>query len=495
MTRHTTIALALSVALLATACGGGGDEGAGGTGAGGDGGGGGSGGSGGGIGGLPADPEPPVAASVEARVVGRTGRDLRVTVEGSDPNGDVVMLRLRPLDASGGELAVVDLDDDGAADSSTLPAPLGAPVLGQATFTAGATVHRLYLAAPTLASVGVRLVDRHGLESEEQVVAIATQPILASGESCDPSGQANRCEDGKGCHGEPPVCADGVAPEIGRFAYLRTSTSPRILIEGTEPEDDLTQLRLDFLDSRGQPVSVDLDGDDNPDASFFEFDVVGYAIDGTFFVEIAPIEGFDTLVPQLSAVATDAAGNAGGSQQAKAAIPGKRSRSQSCDPRGFDICGSGLVCMPGIVGLANKCETLSRTRDAKLDVAPVLDPALGRTVFVGRAEGSSVLDAPVDCSAGDPTGRPEGIAKLHLAAAATRLTLSTESPWTDFDSTVYLLPADATSSAGALGCGDDSPSGSASLVELENVPAGDYLVVVDSWNSVGGNFELSVTVE
>ncbi len=495
MTRYTTIILAV---LLATACGGG-SEGAGGTGSGdGGSGGGGSGGSGGGTGGTgwtPVEPVPPVASSAEARVVGSSGRDLQVSVAGADPDGDVVSIRLRLLDGAGADLPVVDLDGDGEPDSSLLSATPSASLSGQEAFTATATVHRLYLVAPTLVSVGVRLVDVYGLMSEERIVPILTQPIRAPGESCDPAAVVDRCETGKGCYGDSPICQEGRAPEITRFAYVRTSTSPRILIEGTEPEDDLASLRLGFLNSRGEAIQVDLDGDDLVDGDSLDLSLVGYARDGAFFVELEPIEGFDRLVPQLSASASDAVGHVGATQTAKAAVANKRNRGQSCDPRGFDECASGTVCAPGIVGRENKCELVNRYRDNELKAAPLLDPAAGNVIFAGRVEGTSVFDVPVDCSAGDPTGRPDAIAKLRLASPAARLTLTTVSPWTDFDTAVYLLPAEATSSEAALGCGDDSPAGSASLLELENVPAGDYLVVVDSWNTYGGTFELFVGVE
>jgi hypothetical protein len=484
--------LVLALALGAIACGGSGDEGEGG--AGGDAGGG-SGGTGeAGTGGLPADPEPPVLDAAEARVTGRTGRDLRVTVQGTDPNGDVAMIRLRLLDGAGDEIPVVDVDGDDVPDSGALPAPLAVSVAGQETFNASSTLYRIYLRVPTVVSVAVRLVDAHGLESEEQIVEIATQPMRAAGEACDPAAVLDRCEDGQGCRGEPPLCQEGLAPEILRFAYVKTSDFPRILIEGAEPEDDLSMVRLGFLDSRGESMAVDLDGDDVTDGSSFEIDSSWLARDGAFFLEVEPMQGFDALVPQLSAVATDAGGRSSAAVQAKATKAPTRSRSQSCDPRGFDVCGSGLVCSPGLVGATNQCETLSRVRDLRIEAGPVLDPSLGHSLFVGYADGSSVYDAPVGCSTGDPTGRPEGIARLHLGVPAARLTLSTASWWTDFDTTVYLLPAEATTSASALGCGDDGPTGSASLLELANVPAGDYLVVVDSWNQ-GGSFELSVTAE
>ncbi len=46
-----------------------------------------------------------------------------------------------------------------------------------------------------------------------------------------------------------------------------------------------------------------------------------------------------------------------------------------------------------------------------------------------------------------------------------------------------------------LGCDDDGTTSSASTVTLTNLSAGEYTVVVDTWNQAGGHFELAVKLE
>jgi hypothetical protein len=88
------------------------------------------------------------------------------------------------------------------------------------------------------------------------------------------------------------------------------------------------------------------------------------------------------------------------------------------------------------------------------------------------------------------------VARLVLAQAAATLTLSVANPGTDFDTTMYLLPGCPSTSAGALGCDDDNGIiGVSSLLVLQNVPAGTYTVVVDSFKPHGGNYQLTATVQ
>jgi hypothetical protein len=50
--------------------------------------------------------------------------------------------------------------------------------------------------------------------------------------------------------------------------------------------------------------------------------------------------------------------------------------------------------------------------------------------------------------------------------------------------------------AGALGCNDDDPNnGYASTLTLNNVPAGNYWVIVDSVTSKGGTYGLTISVQ
>jgi hypothetical protein len=67
---------------------------------------------------------------------------------------------------------------------------------------------------------------------------------------------------------------------------------------------------------------------------------------------------------------------------------------------------------------------------------------------------------------------------------------------TSFDTVLYAMPGCPNDNADALGCSDDVPMGAgASELVLENLPAGDYVVVIDSFDPMGGNFELHAIIE
>ena len=138
------------------------------------------------------------------------------------------------------------------------------------------------------------------------------------------------------------------------------------------------------------------------------------------------------------------------------------------------------------------CTSASAVRSLKLAAAPLLDPSRGPAQAFGTVEGVSLWDAPIGCVGNDAVGRPESVARLHLAAAVSELVLTTALPETDFDTAVYLIPAGAATSATALGCNDDE-KGYSSALTLSNVPAGDYTVVIESIQRRGGHFGLSVT--
>jgi hypothetical protein len=74
--------------------------------------------------------------------------------------------------------------------------------------------------------------------------------------------------------------------------------------------------------------------------------------------------------------------------------------------------------------------------------------------------------------------------------------LSTGRPGTTVDTIVTLLPGctDAAITR-PIGCNDDAFKSTTSLLTLNNVPAGEYLVVVDTWSTTGGRVELAIDVK
>lgn len=476
--------------------GGGGSTG---TGGGSTGMGGGNGGTGGGTG-VTSDggvAYPPEFTMLEVRASGRTGRDLYFAVKGKDRNLDAVSVWVRLLDAAGNPVMALDTNRDSTSDASEGFLTLENKRWVDETLTAGATVRGLFRRTQEVTQVGVSLVDATDLRSEEQVVPITEQVVRMRGDPCDTTFATDRCEAGLGCRGMPATCEEGLAPQISRIAFYRGTGGPVILIEGTEPEDDLSRIRFQFQNSSSQPISIDSDGDNVPDMVSFDHDAVDLAVDGTFFIRLQAGDSLDQQVPKLVATPADVAGHEGTAKIVSPSNIPVRTAGQSCDVRGFDVCGANLTCSPGILGSTmNKCALATPLRTSQCTAAPVLVPTTAGAKISGVAEGGSLWDVPTGCSTGDPKGRPEGIIKLRLVDRANKLTISTVGPETNFDTAIYLLPGCPNDTVDSMGCSDDVPNGAgASLLEVTDVPAGDYLVVVDSFDSTGGAFQLTATVE
>jgi hypothetical protein len=453
-------------------------------------------GRGGGAGGdSAAVPTVPTLSSASVRVTGAAGQDLTIDVIGADEGGDAAFLHIRVTDAGGRPVPAWALTPDGLQGTAEHRAAFDAPLAGKTSFSGRVSLARMAASHPEIASVTVAVEDARGDLSEEVTAPVSEQPQVELGAACDPAHIETRCAPGYGCRGVPPACAEGRAPELVRVAYVRTDAGARILMTGTEPEDDLAVVRLDFLDARGNPVAVDLDNDESPESESFDVEAEGLAYGGTFFLALDSTESFAAQVPRIAATARDMAGHVGATKTVNLAPPTTRGAAATCDPRGFDVCAAGLACTPGDPAVRNTCQRLTSLQPRVCREAPVLDPAAGVDTVAGRTGGASLWDAPPVCSAGDPVRRPEGLALLRLRSAAASVTLSTAESGTNFDTVLYVLPGCAPDSAGALGCVDDTEDGAAAVLTLEMVPAGDYLVVVDSWGPEGGDFVLTVTVE
>ncbi len=438
----------------------------------------------------------PELVTVQAQVSSRSGKDLRLTVKGKDRDLDVTGLWVRLLDIQGAPVVGIDTNGDRTPDVAEGPVPLGMSKWVGETVSADAVVRGVFASGPTVASVSVALVDAKNKRSSEKTVPVLAQPQRALGDPCDPLYVADRCAPGLGCRGMPSLCQEGLPPEVTRFAFYRAAAGPLILIEGTEPEDDLGTVLFEFENASGQPISVDSDGDGVPDLASFPFDAKAASVDGTFFIQLQAGQGLDNQLAKLVSTPSDIAGHVGAAKKAAPSVPPVRAQGQTCDPRGFDVCGANLVCSPGIVSRANTCVNASNLRAAKCQATPVLVATAAGAVFSGRTEGASLWDSPAGCSTNDPKGRPEGVVMVRLPQRANRLTLSTALPGTTFDTTVYVLSGCPSSSVDAYACSDDAAGQlGASEAVLTDLPAGDYLVVIDSFDAVGGNFELKATVE
>lgn len=275
------------------------------------------------------------------------------------------------------------------------------------------------------------------------------------------------------------------------LAYFRDPAGPRMLIAGSAASGTLSLIRIAFLDAAGQPLTVDTDGDGTPDTQAFDLPAHDAPANGLFLVENQSAAGFEQVVPQISASAVSTLGATTAALSAVISDPPSRAVGETCDYRGFDACAANLVCYPGLAGEQNQCAQSAASRATECASAPVLDPDQSPQVS-GAVAGASLWDAPSGCLPNDVVGRPEMVIQLHLATAATSLTLHTVDA--DFDAAIYALSACQSTREQALGCNDDGDDGTnhASLT-LTNLPAGDSFVIVEAVQKIGGKFTISAT--
>ncbi len=126
----------------------------------------------------------------------------RVSVDGTDPEGDINRLVVVLKDAAGTAVAA-DVDGDGMAETPSVIS--FAQFLGTTSFSGISGLRAaLFPTGTTITQVGVKLRDATGLDSAEQTVAFAALPEVPADGSCDPKRWDNfcamtapRCEVGK----------------------------------------------------------------------------------------------------------------------------------------------------------------------------------------------------------------------------------------------------------------------------------------------------------
>ncbi|WP_146649180.1 hypothetical protein [Labilithrix luteola] len=435
--------------------------------------------------------------AVKLQQVGRNGDSLRIALKGTDSSKQTTSMFVRFRDKTDNPVIAIDSDWDGIADTDGRRFRFDTSTLGTPDFTGAVVQAGLYPIGSRIARAVIVLEDESGKQSPEMIADIANQAIRGEGEACDTTLVADRCADGMSCASEggaPATCHAGVAPTLSQLAYVR-GASPRMLFRGTEPDQDVARIDVEFLDAAGNAKIVNLSGDpENPDLR----DRFSIALDpradnlGTiFFRENIASSGFDGVVPKVAATVTDAAGHVSARVVSSVGAVPTRTNGQACDDRGFDACASGSVCSPGLPDVANKCASVGPLRTTKCSSAGALDPAKGMTKAFGLTSGASLWDPPAGCVSNDATGRPESVVPLHLAKAASSLKITTAMPETEIDTALYLLPSCAAQGTAALACNDDD-RGYTSTLSLENVPAGDYVVVVESISMRGGKFGVSI---
>jgi hypothetical protein len=450
----------------------------------------------------PAQEVVPTLSTVQARAIGRLADRVRLDVTGLDLQDDAAALRVRLLNAAGSELAFFDTDVDGVVDSAgaDIAFDAAATVAADHSFVAISTILDTPEVPTTLGSIEVAVIDGAGNVSASQTVSVTLPIEVSAGLSCDPAFVESRCAAGLGCKGTPPVCAPPEAPVLSRLGYLLPAepdvSGPRLLAEGIDADQDVTVLHLEFMDADGNPVALDLDGDEIAESA--TFDVAVDDNDGTVNFSAAQEMGLylQDTVTQIAATPEDAGGLLGERIVTAIAAPLLRQPGQTCSPLGFDVCREGSVCNAPSATAAPVCQSTAALRSQQCTSAPVITiGTAGSYDIVGTVDGPSVWDVPTGCSANDPTNRPESIVQLRLSMPATRLVISTDTPSTSFDTIVYVLSSCTAEGETALSCADDAEGSIASTIELSGVPAGNYAIVVDSFGPDGGSFGLAITAE
>jgi hypothetical protein len=433
----------------------------------------------------------PELISADAWRSGRVGDGVGITLEGDDPNGDIVRIGVRFLDGDGQALSCFDSDADGVPDTAEGSARIDTPVGNKPSFTGTAWFPGILQWCPTAVRYQIWLQDSANLLSAAIESDILGQVELPAGTDCTPTLLGSRCAVGAACMGNPPQCAPAQPPSISRLAYLQVPGGVRIAAEGTDPSQLLTQLNLDFFDGAGGPVSVDQDGDGTGDGSSIEAACADASHDGLFALGWSPVGAFAATVKRLVAIPAGG-GLVGAAVDAKLTPVTARATSAACDYAGFDSCGTGSVCYPGIKGKVNTCVGVGAARGKQQTGVTVLSPT-GKLRASGIAAGTSLWDAPAGCQPSDPLGTPEGVVFLHLVAPQPQLTVTTDLPGTNFDTAIYVIKNYVgTTTPAVLGCNDDGPSAPTSTLTLQNLAAGDYLIVVDSFSPRGGSFEVRI---
>lgn len=288
--------------------------------------------------------------------------------------------------------------------------------------------------------------------------------------------------------------AASVLPDVTELAFFRAELGPRTLIAGTAPKDDVSYVHLTFLGPTGEAVNVDLDGDSNPDTSWFELQTAGLSRAGRFFVSLQSAAGFEERVAGISAKAANAAGTFGAARLASLAEPPIVPLSEACDPRGFDRCDAAGVCVP-TARERGICRSGPELRRAACSAAQRLNPFGGVTRVSGSLGKASLYDPPRGCISDSASAALDAVAVLKLTRQARSVTLWTDPGQTNFDSVVYVVKACTDDPRAALACNDDTPPGPASSLSLSHVPAGEYAVIVDSLTPGPGNYVLMVSAQ
>lgn len=444
-----------------------------------------------GTGGVPEVTTKLTLTGATARIGGRKGNQLVITVDGKAAVGVLGSIEVGLLDAAGNGLAFFDSNWDGAIDSHVGRIQPTKPPTTE-TFSLEATLSDIQ-GLGELTKLQLALFDREDRRTEPILVSIQPQPIIELAGGCDPQYITNRCREGLTCAGSSPACLAGTAPTIAHAAFQRGTEGPSIRVDGLDPDEDVILMLIEFLTTTDAPIALDLDGDEVPDADHLEVDVGFTNENGGYRFVVESGQGFETQVPRLGLTAIDSKGNRSPTQVVNISNRTMRTSGQTCDIAGFVGCVSGTTCLPGTSGTAY-CSTYTQAETSRCGGAPVWDLAKDPLKIAGLISGYSAWEAPAGCLSSTSINRPEYVIKMRLPQAMPKLILSTAEPETGLDTGLVVLPSCTADPTKALACNDDS-TGYTSTVTLTDLAAGDYFVIVEAVQSEGGPFGLSARTQ
>lgn len=417
--------------------------------------------------------------------------DARLMVAATDPDRDLVWATVE-FESAQGVPVQVDADHDG-----TLESTLSFPVVQTEPGAAGFFEVDLTGIESTAPRLSVELSDWSGLRSARRSVSLADQPEIAESGACDVRRKLDRCAPSLACAGEPTAsCVPGSPPSWERSAYLRSGAGVVLYLEARDLQRDVDRLKLEYLDAQELALVVfDTDGDDRADASSRTAQLTNltYSEGARFFL---PVRVPVLDVPKLAVTLIDRADLESPRVVLALANRSTRAENATCSVHGFDVCASGTLCLAeeNAQTFDGVCTLAQTAQQSRCTVAATVDyPG----TLIGQTGTASLWDPPSYCAdAAIAQGKPEGVVRLSLNQTVSLLRISTDTPGTNFDSILYVLPDCGTDGvAPALGCHDDVDLVQGNLrstVTLTDVGPGDFLIIVDSADPTGGRFELTV---
>lgn len=343
-------------------------------------------------------------------------------------------------------------------------------------------------------------------EDGTYILSAQFSPHRGEGEACGPG---HLCQSGLDCINR--TCVKILPADLHDVTALRGGegqTDLAILATAADKVGNVTAFRLRFLDAQGEAIELGLlnsswDPETRTLATAFDQRSQYLTQPGVPFRAWKTLPGLLEEHPEIMSVGVRVSNQGVPSDERIVALEEQPVRMQGEDcgfPEPSDRCLGELLCWERGDGEGASCEELADIRRAACLSAPILE---GSGSVAGVRDRRSLWDPPAACW--DPTypehlkadGLEDGLVRLSLAGDAARLTLSTDNFDTRNGTIMYLFQ----------GCGEieepiacDHLGGTTfnrgSTLILEDIPAGEYLVVVDTDHSSGQQpFLLEVEVE